>query len=67
VSRYLSALRSYAVFPGRAWRQEFWTFTLVNIIISVALQLLVKSPVPYTFEEAAFSAEAPEGREQELS
>ena len=44
---YLSALRSYAVFRGRARRREFWMFTVVNIIVSVVLQLVVKSHVPY--------------------
>ena len=43
---YLSALRNYAVFHGRSRRLEFWVFTLVNIVISTALQLVVKSQVP---------------------
>ena|SRR5947207_1584604 len=45
---YLSALRSYAVFRGRSRRLEFWTFIIVNTVISTALANLVKSPVPYT-------------------
>ena len=44
---YLSALRNYAVFHGRARRREFWMFTIVNIAVSIALQLMVKSHVPY--------------------
>ena len=44
---YLSALRSYAVFHGRARRREFWMFTAVNIAITIALQLALKSHVPY--------------------
>ena len=44
---YLSALRSYAVFRGRARRREFWMFTAVNIVITIALQLAVKSHIPY--------------------
>jgi uncharacterized membrane protein YhaH (DUF805 family) len=44
---YFSALRSYAVFHGRARRREFWMFTIVNIVVSIALQLVVKSDVPY--------------------
>ena len=44
---YLSALRSYAVFYGRARRREFWMFTVVNIVVTITLQLVVKSPVPY--------------------
>jgi len=42
---YFSALRSYGLFYGRARRREFWMFNLVNI----ALQLAVKSHVPYFF------------------
>jgi len=37
VNSYLEALKKYAVFGGRARRQEFWTFLLVNGIIGVAL------------------------------
>jgi uncharacterized membrane protein YhaH (DUF805 family) len=44
---YFSALRSYAVFHGRARRREFWMFTVVNIVVTIALQLVVKSHVPY--------------------
>ena len=44
---YLSALRSYAAFHGRARRREFWMFTIVNILVTIALQLVVKSHVPY--------------------
>jgi len=44
---YFSALRSYAVFRGRARRREFWMFTVVNIVVAVALQLVEKSDVPY--------------------
>ena len=44
---YFSALRSYAVFHGRARRREFWMFTVVNIVVTIALQLVVKSDVPY--------------------
>ncbi len=44
---YLSALRSYAVFRGRARRREFWMFTAVNIAISIVLQLAVTSHIPY--------------------
>jgi uncharacterized membrane protein YhaH (DUF805 family) len=44
---YLSALRSYAVFHGRARRREFWMFTVVNIVVTIALQLVMKTHVPY--------------------
>lgn len=31
---YVSALKKYAVFEGRATRSEFWYFVLFNILIS---------------------------------
>ena len=37
---YLDVLKKYAVFDGRASRQEFWMFTLFNIIISVVLAVI---------------------------
>ena len=36
---YLDAWRNFATFTGRASRKQFWMFTLVNIIISVAISL----------------------------
>ncbi len=37
---YLEVLRKYAVFAGRARRREFWMFTLVNVLISIALGII---------------------------
>ena len=34
---YIKVLKNYAVFEGRASRQEYWMFTLFNIIISFGL------------------------------
>ena len=34
---YLDVLKKYAVFSGRARRQEYWMFVLINILISIAL------------------------------
>jgi uncharacterized membrane protein YhaH (DUF805 family) len=34
---YIKVLKNYAVFDGRASRQEYWMFVLFNIIISVGL------------------------------
>ncbi|ADB30413.1 protein of unknown function DUF805 [Kribbella flavida DSM 17836] len=34
---YLTVLTKYAVFRGRAGREEFWFFTLANLIVSVLL------------------------------
>lgn len=39
---YLEVLRNYAVLDGRAGREEYWQFTLLNIIISAALYLSFK-------------------------
>jgi len=35
MSWYVSVLKKYAVFEGRARRQEYWMFTLIQAIISV--------------------------------
>ena len=37
---YITALKRYAVFEGRAQRQEYWFFLLFNILISIALSML---------------------------
>jgi uncharacterized membrane protein YhaH (DUF805 family) len=37
---YLEVLKKYAVFNGRARRKEYWYFTLLNIIISIALAVI---------------------------
>ncbi|SRR6266536_621868 len=37
---YLSVLRNYAVFGGRARRTEFWMFVLVNAIVVTAINLV---------------------------
>ena len=37
---YLKVLQNYAVFTGRASRAEYWYFALINVIISVALQMI---------------------------
>ncbi len=37
---YLSVLKKYAVFNGRAGRREYWMFYLINLIISLFLQYL---------------------------
>ena len=34
---YLEVLRKYAVFNGRARRKEYWTFFLINLVISIVL------------------------------
>jgi len=37
---YLTVLKKYAEFSGRARRKEYWMFTLVNMLIYVALIIL---------------------------
>lgn len=37
---YLKALKSYAVFHGRARRREYWNFTLFNTLLAFLLGVL---------------------------
>jgi len=37
---YLSVLKKYAVFSGRAQRAEYWYFVLFNMIISIVLGII---------------------------
>jgi uncharacterized membrane protein YhaH (DUF805 family) len=37
---YLSVLKQYAVFTGRARRREYWFFILFNLIASVVLTVI---------------------------
>lgn len=34
---YVKVLKNYAVFEGRASRQEFWMFTLFDVLIAIGL------------------------------
>ncbi|MGW1198048.1 DUF805 domain-containing protein [Streptomyces sp. NPDC002536] len=34
---FVDVLKKYAVFSGRARRQEYWMFTLISIVISIVL------------------------------
>lgn len=34
---YIAVLKNYVGFKGRARRKEYWTFTLINVIISAIL------------------------------
>lgn len=40
MNNYLSVLKNYVGFTGRAGRAEFWQYALVNIIISVVLNII---------------------------
>ncbi|MER7665353.1 MULTISPECIES: DUF805 domain-containing protein [unclassified Streptomyces] len=37
---YLDVLKKYAVFNGRARRQEYWMFTLFSVLISIVLAVI---------------------------
>ena len=43
MSYYLTVLKKYAVFTGRARRAEIWYFILFNFIVSMVLQILFGS------------------------
>ena len=38
---YVEVLKKYAVFDGRARRQEYWMFYLINLLISVVIGVVV--------------------------
>ena len=38
---YPEVLKKYAVFDGRAHREEFWTYTLVSVIVSLVLHMVL--------------------------
>ncbi|MFA5827163.1 MAG: DUF805 domain-containing protein [Candidatus Paceibacterota bacterium] len=40
---YLTVLKKYTVFSGRARRAEYWYFVLFNVIISMVLGILGKA------------------------
>lgn len=42
LSYYNQALRQYATFRGRARRAEYWSFTLVNALVSAVFLLAAK-------------------------
>jgi uncharacterized membrane protein YhaH (DUF805 family) len=37
---YLEVLKKYAVFDGRAHRQEYWMYFLISLIISIVLSVI---------------------------
>lgn len=38
---YLDVLKKYATFTGRATRQEYWMFTLIQMVISISSWVLI--------------------------
>ncbi len=47
MNEYLSVLKNYAKFDGRARRREYWMFTLVNAAVYVVLNLLATQVSTY--------------------
>lgn len=47
MNEYLSVLKNYAKFDGRARRREYWMFFLVNIGVSVVLNILATQVSQY--------------------
>ena len=37
---YLAVLKKYAEFNGRAGREEFWMFVLINFLVSLILSII---------------------------
>ncbi len=37
---YMEVLKKYAVFSGRARRQEYWMFVLINTVVAMVLVLI---------------------------
>jgi len=39
---YIDALKNYAVFSGRTARKNFWMFVLINVIISILVNIVAR-------------------------
>lgn len=37
---YIEVLKKYAVFSGRARRQEYWMFVLINFIVTIVINVI---------------------------
>lgn len=53
---YLSALKKYKDFDGRARRKEYWMFTLFNFITAIILSIFDRSLNLYMHSPSAFSS-----------
>jgi uncharacterized membrane protein YhaH (DUF805 family) len=40
---YLAVLKNYVGFSGRARRKEYWTFTVISVLIMVVLMIIDKA------------------------
>jgi uncharacterized membrane protein YhaH (DUF805 family) len=56
---YLIPWKKYAIFTGRARRSEFWTFTLINLVIMLVLNFFppkfYSNGMPYSIWSSIFS------------
>jgi uncharacterized membrane protein YhaH (DUF805 family) len=52
---YLAVLKNYVGFSGRARRTEYWMFTLVNVIISLVLQIIALAAHPVIYIEYIYA------------
>lgn len=43
MDEYVGVIKKYVVFSGRATRKEYWMFFLINLLISVGINLLFGS------------------------
>ena len=37
---YVAVLKQYAVFSGRSGRQEYWMFVLINIVVTIVINIV---------------------------
>lgn len=51
---YLTVLKKYADFNGRARRKEYWMFYLINVIISIILSIL-GAAMDFSFLDTIYS------------
>ena len=45
LNNYVDVLKKYMVFTGRADRKEFWLFVLVNAVVVIVFNILIKIPI----------------------
>ena len=45
---YLSVLKNYVGFSGRARRKEYWMFTLINAIVGTIINFRFRVSIPFS-------------------
>jgi uncharacterized membrane protein YhaH (DUF805 family) len=56
VNWYLSVLKNYVGFSGRARRKEYWMFALVNVVVLIGLAIIdgvINTSIPFVLYELA--------------